>query len=118
VNTAANYTITYSVRDRNGNQTTATRTVQVVNSTPQITSLTGPDPQAQFKRTGTFNGTSGYGFLLAALDGQLRGGGTDGLRIKIWNAVGVVYDNLMGNSDVMTADNTEALGGGSIVIHQ
>lgn len=75
--------------------------------------------KATYKGFGTINGTGNYGFLLAAIDGQLNGGGgTDKFRIKIWdidNANAVVYDNLAGATD--TADPTTVLGGGSIVIH-
>jgi hypothetical protein len=41
----------------------------------------------------------------------------DKFRIKITDSAGnVVYDNVLGGSDDMTAANTQALGGGSIVI--
>ncbi len=76
--------------------------------------------RAQYKGTGTINGTGNYGFLLTAIDGQVKGGGgVDKFRIKIWdNDEGgiIVYDNKMGSSDVGN-DATE-LGGGSIVIHK
>ena len=79
--------------------------------------------RAQFKGTGTVNSSGNYGFLLTAVDGQIRGGGgVDKFRIKIWqinpggSEGGVIYDNQIGASD--TADPTTALGGGSIVIHQ
>lgn len=75
-------------------------------------------PKAQYKGTGTINGTGSYGFLLTASDGQVTGGGgIDKFRIKIWDmATGtIVYDNQMGAAD--NAGATTALGGGSIVIH-
>lgn len=75
--------------------------------------------KAQYKGTGTINGTGGYGFMLTATDGQLTGGGgMDKFRIKIWDkATGaVVYDNMMGSTD--TDSPTTMLGGGSIVIHK
>ncbi len=75
-------------------------------------------PKAQYKGSGTINGTGDYGFILTAMDGSLNGGGgVDKFRIKIWDkASGVtVYDNQMGASD--TADPTTVIGGGSIVIH-
>ena len=53
--------------------------------------------RAQFKGTGTINGSGNYGFLLSSIDGQVSGGGgVDKFRIKIWdtNSV-VVYDNRM-----------------------
>ncbi|HJZ91567.1 MAG TPA: PKD domain-containing protein, partial [Gemmataceae bacterium] len=75
-------------------------------------------PKAQYKGTGTVNGTGTYKFLLTATDGQRPGGGgVDKFRIKIWNAATgvVVYDNQMGASD--TSDPATALAGGSIQIH-
>jgi hypothetical protein len=75
--------------------------------------------KAQYKGTGTVNGTSGYGFLLTATDGDLPGGGgVDKFRIKIWNLAGgnTVYDNV-GASDDIDAANPQAIAGGSIVIH-
>jgi hypothetical protein len=77
--------------------------------------------KAQFKGTGTINGSGNYGFMLAAIDGQVSGGGgVDKFRMKIWliNDDGtdgvVVYDNQMGAG---VDDNpTTALGGGSINI--
>ena len=78
--------------------------------------------KAQYKGSGTVNGTGDYGFILTAIDGDLKGGAADGLdrfRIKIWdnnnNGV-VVYDNQMGAAD--TDDPTTAIAGGSIVIHK
>ncbi len=74
--------------------------------------------RAQYKGVGSVNGTSGFGFLLTAIDGQRNGGGgTDRFRIKIWNITtgGMVYDNQMSASDGATP---LAIGGGSIVIHQ
>ncbi len=74
--------------------------------------------KAQYKGSGTINGSGNYGFILTAIDGQVSGGGgTDKFRIKIWDngTGGVVYDNQMGADD--TADPTTGLGGGSIVIH-
>lgn len=76
--------------------------------------------KAQYKGSGTINGTGDYGFLLTATDGQLPGGGgVDKFRIKIVDkATGtVVYDNV-GGSDDMEAVNPQEIGGGSIVIHK
>ena len=74
--------------------------------------------KAQFKGSGTINGSGHYGFLLMAIDGQTNGGGgADKFRIKIWdmdNGNAVVYDNQIGAAD--TADPTTLLGGGSINI--
>lgn len=75
-------------------------------------------PKAQFKGTGTINGSGNYGFMLTAIDGQLNGGGgADKFRIKIWdknNGDAVVYDNQILSGD--TVDPTTLLGGGSINI--
>jgi hypothetical protein len=74
--------------------------------------------RAQYKGTGTINGTGDYGFLLTANDGQLNGGGgTDKFRIKIWDTASgaIVYDNQRGATD--DAAVTTALQSGSIVIH-
>jgi hypothetical protein len=74
--------------------------------------------KAQFKGTGTINGSGNYGFVLMAVDGQISGGGgADKFRIKIWdknNGDAVVYDNQIGADE--TADPTTVLGGGSINI--
>jgi choice-of-anchor C domain-containing protein len=75
-------------------------------------------PKAQYKGTGTINGTGSYGFLLTAIDGQVNGGGgTDRFRIKIWDTASgaIVYDNQRGATD--DAAVTTALQSGSIVIH-
>jgi hypothetical protein len=72
---------------------------------------------AQYKGSGTINGSGNYGFILTATDGQLTGGGgTDKFRIKITNkATGtLVYDNNFGATD--TDPPTTVIGGGSIQI--
>jgi hypothetical protein len=69
--------------------------------------------KAQFKGSGTINGSGDYGFMLTATDGEIDGGGgVDKFRIKIWDTQTgeVIYDNGIG-------DATQAIGGGSIVIH-
>lgn len=74
--------------------------------------------RAQYKGSGTVNGDGDYGFLLTATDGQRPGGGgTDRLRLKVWDQTsgGIVYDNQIGAND--NADPSTALSGGSIVIH-
>ena len=72
--------------------------------------------RAQFKGTGTINGSGSYQFLLTGVDGQVGGhGDTDAFRIKITGPGGVVYDNNMGSSDAGN-DGTE-LAGGNIHIH-
>jgi len=77
--------------------------------------------KAQYKGVGQVNGAGDYGFLLTATDGQQPGGGgVDRFRIKIWdrlNGDGVVYDNVHGASDDVDGASPQALGGGSIVIH-
>jgi hypothetical protein len=74
--------------------------------------------QAQYKGTGTINGSGSYNFMLTASDGDLNSPGTqDGFRIKITdpNTNAVVYDNQVGHDDSL--GNTQAIGGGSIVVH-
>ncbi|HET9252428.1 MAG TPA: PKD domain-containing protein, partial [Candidatus Eisenbacteria bacterium] len=74
--------------------------------------------KAQYKGSGTINGTGNYRFILTATDGQTNGGGGfDKLRMKIWNDATseIVYDNQAGDPD--GASPVTALGGGSIVIH-
>ncbi|MDP9372644.1 MAG: Ig-like domain repeat protein [Chloroflexota bacterium] len=76
--------------------------------------------KAQYKGGGTVNGVGGYGFLLTATDGQVAGGGgADRFRIKIWRLAdgSLVYDNTIGASDDLDAADPQAIGGGSIVIH-
>lgn len=75
--------------------------------------------RAQYKGEGNINGTSGYGFMLTVIDGQLSGGvGTDKFRIKIWKkALGnVVYDNQLGAED--DASPSTIIGRGSVIIHK
>jgi hypothetical protein len=77
-------------------------------------------PMAQYKGAGTINGSGNYTFLLTARDGSLAGGNTpDGFRMKIMDPTGtnVIYDNMLGATDDMTSNNTQALAGGSVVIH-
>src|SRR3990170_8691144 len=65
---------------------------------------------------GSINGAGNYGFMLTAIDGDLKGrGNSDMFRIKIWDkATGMlIYDNQYGSSDA--ADPTTAIAGGSIV---
>ena len=69
-------------------------------------------PQAQYKGSGTINGSGDYGFLLTAKDSAINGGPPDDtFRIKLWdksNGDGVVYDN----------GSNQSIAGGSIVIHK
>ncbi len=74
--------------------------------------------RAQYKGTGTVNGSGNYAFILTAIDGQINGGGgVDKFRIKIWDKANgaMIYDNQLGAAD--GADPSTVLGGGSIVIH-
>ncbi|GAB3196930.1 hypothetical protein GCM10027293_10330 [Pontibacter aydingkolensis] len=78
---------------------------------------------ARFKGEGTINGSGWYGFILAATDGQVNGGGgTDKFRIKIWDKNNndiIIYDNNLevGNGDD-DANAETAIMGGSIVVHE
>jgi PKD repeat protein len=77
-------------------------------------------PKAQYKGNGTINNAGAYGFMLTAVDGNVKdGGGVDKFRIKIWNKTAgdeIVYDNKMDAPD--DADPTTAIASGSIVIHK
>ena len=76
--------------------------------------------RAQYKGDGTINGAGNYGFLLTATDGQISGGGgVDKFRIKIWDKTTgqTAYDNSVGASDDIDTANPQAIGSGSIVIH-
>ena len=74
--------------------------------------------RAQYKGTGTINGSGNFGFMLTAIDGK-KLGSDDRFRIKIWdkeNGGGIVYDNQLGESD--DTDPVTVLGGGAITIHK
>lgn len=60
--------------------------------------------QAQYKGSGTVNGSEGYGFLLTAGDGS-----PDTFRLKVWekSTGATIYDN----------GSNQPLGSGSIIIH-
>jgi hypothetical protein len=82
-------------------------------------SLVVAGARAQYRGTGRINNEGEYGFIVTALDGQVNGGGgTDQMRIKIWNKQtgATVYDNRLGQPDDMDATQMQPLGGGSIVI--
>jgi len=81
---------------------------------------------AQYKGSGTINGSGDYGFMLTTADAQNPGGPPlDGFRIKIYNKNpdgsngSVIYDNKTSTStdDAISNNNTQAIAGGSIVIH-
>jgi hypothetical protein len=72
--------------------------------------------KAQLKGFGKLNGDAGYNFILTVIDGQAAGGGgTDRIRMKIWNKTtgAIVYDSQMGASDA--ADPTLPVGSGSSI---
>ena len=75
--------------------------------------------KAMFKGEGTINGAGEYGFIISAVDGDLKPNGAEDLfRIKIWekaNDLEVIYDNELGDEE--DAEPTTGIGGGSIVIH-
>lgn len=84
-------------------------------------SLVFANHKAIYKGTGTINGSGEYDFMVTATDGQINGGGgTDKLRIKIWdknkaNGIsGIIFDNQPGSNE--NSDATTELSGGSIVI--
>ncbi len=67
--------------------------------------------RAKVRGTGTLGGTSGiYQFVLTAVDGP------DGIRLKIWNAAGVVFDNQAGLPD--DSWTVTPLGGGNISVKE
>ena len=74
--------------------------------------------KAQYRGVGTVDGRGSYGFMLTAVDGDLRGTGPDTFRIRIWDRAddAVVYDNMIRAPD--TADPLTVLGGGSVVVHR
>ena len=75
-------------------------------------------PKAQYKGSGTINGSGDYAFMVTVIDGSLTAKhGSDMFRIKIWDKSSglVIYDNQSGAPD--SANPTTATGGGSIRIH-
>jgi hypothetical protein len=75
-------------------------------------------PKAQYKGSGTINGSGDYAFMVTVIDGSLTAKhGSDMFRIKIWDKSSglVIYDNQPGTPD--SANPTTATGGGSIRIH-
>lgn len=76
--------------------------------------------RAQYKGVGQVNGSREYSFLLTAEDRHRKGGsGVDRFRIKVWDrATGtVIYDNVGGAPDDLDSASPQAIGSGSIVIH-
>jgi uncharacterized repeat protein (TIGR01451 family) len=79
--------------------------------------------KAQFKGSGTVNGSGTYDFTLTAYDGDLQGSGgyPDRFRIVITDrnhGNGVVFDNRNGSPTDIDTANPETISGGSIVIHK
>jgi probable HAF family extracellular repeat protein len=79
--------------------------------------------RAQYKGTGTINGSGSYKFLLTAVDGDLLAAGTpDRFRIRIWhhddpsNTDVVDYDNQVDSGAEGGNLEGTAIGGGSISI--
>jgi PKD repeat protein len=73
--------------------------------------------QAQIRGTGTVNRSGSYGFIVTVLDGSHPdGGGTDMVRVKIWDSDSgaVIYDSQVGDPD--HAAPASALGGGSVKV--
>jgi alpha-tubulin suppressor-like RCC1 family protein len=72
--------------------------------------------KAQFKGEGTVNNEGTYGFLLSAIDGEVKDN-PDTFRIKIWEleTEHIVYDNILGDAD--DVDPTNEIGGGNIKVH-
>lgn len=66
------------------------------------------DSRAQFKGSGTINGSGDYRFTIWTTDGDLNGGSPDTFRIRIWiedqGVETVIYDNGF----------DQAIGGGNI----
>jgi hypothetical protein len=79
--------------------------------------------KAQYKGTGTINGSGSYSFTLTAYDGDLGAGNIPGdeFRLQITddnNHNAVVFDNRMGQAADMDNANPQLISGGSIVIHK
>ncbi|HLO36380.1 MAG TPA: PKD domain-containing protein, partial [Candidatus Deferrimicrobium sp.] len=75
--------------------------------------------KAQYRGTGTINGSGSYDFVLTAYDAAINGcGPTDRFRIKITSGGTTIYDNRLGSSDDMDLANPQNIDSGSIVIHK
>ncbi|MBM3880909.1 MAG: DUF5011 domain-containing protein [Verrucomicrobia bacterium] len=74
--------------------------------------------RAQCLGVGVINGVGDYGFLLTATGGEGKRGG-DKFRMRIWERTTgrVVYDNGLGGPDDLERAAPQAIGGGSIVVH-
>jgi len=93
------------------------RTDRVVFESTAYDWLVVTGAKAQLHGTGRVNGSGGYVFLLAAIDGERLGKDVpDTLRIKIWDAAtgAVLYDTQVGDPE--SADPILRLGGGTIAV--
>src|SRR5205814_1739871 len=72
--------------------------------------------KVQFKGSGAINGAGDYGFMLTAVDGDLKGG-DDTFRMRIWDtATGVViYDNQLAAATVLPPQQPSAEGASSFI---
>lgn len=71
--------------------------------------------RATFQGTGTLNGAAGYTFYISYVDGNYAGGNApDTIRVKIWDAEGIVYDNELGRPDTSTP--ITEVGGGKVSV--
>jgi len=83
----------------------------------QLTWLVITDTRAVARGTGSLRGRDGeVSFLLVLVPGAKPGSKGDGVRIKLWDASGVIYDNQPGAAD--DAAVVTALAGGNVVIHR
>lgn len=79
--------------------------------------LTVSGGYVQFAVAATINGEEGYEFLATLVDGKIAGG-TDSLRMKVWNAATgeTVFDSEPGENEA--SEPHLEVQGGSIVIHK
>ena len=82
---------------------------------PEAGKLVIANNTGEYQGDGSLNGSTGYTFILTAVDGDLkRGTDPDMFRIQIWGANGVIYDNGLNSNG--KSGGTTALGGGAILI--
>ncbi|HEX2046267.1 MAG TPA: PKD domain-containing protein [Acidimicrobiales bacterium] len=77
--------------------------------------------KAQVRGTASVNGAGGFTYLLIVTDGdQPGGGGTDRLRLKVWNTTtgAVAFDNVPGAPDDIDTATPQALSAGSVAVHR
>jgi len=70
--------------------------------------------RAQYRGTGTINGSGSYGFAVTVVDSAV-----DRFRIRVWdNSTGTtVYDSAPAAGDDLDTANPQALGGGNVTVH-